>query len=367
MKLAELARGRDNNFNLIRFAAALAVLISHSFALATGSGDAEPLRVTYGFTWGDIAVDVFFVTSGFLVTASLLSRKNAMSFVWARALRIFPALWAMLALSVFGIGLWLTSYGPHAYLAAHQTWKYLIDNAILFRGIQFELPGLFASNPMQYAVNGSLWTLQPEVQMYAILLGVWIVCALARARRVIALESSIVAIAVVSGVIYFFHGVFVDELHQFPRLAFMFFTGASCYVLKDRIELRWQIFVALLAIALVCALNRTEFFFALNLSLAYLVFYAAYCFGGWIRAFNKAGDYSYGIYIYAFIVQQTLACLIRGISVAKLMWLSAIITLLLAVLSWHLIEKRALALKDVCAERTRAMIGLKKQALQSVG
>ena len=79
--------GRDNNFNLIRFCAAFAVLISHSFAIATGSGSAEPMRHTLGLTWAYIAVDVFFLTSGFLVTASLISRQSAVGFAWARALR----------------------------------------------------------------------------------------------------------------------------------------------------------------------------------------------------------------------------------------------------------------------------------------
>ena len=70
MKLANYAHGRDNNFNLVRILAALAVLITHSFALASGTGDAEPFRERLGMTMGAIAVDVFFITSGFLVTAN---------------------------------------------------------------------------------------------------------------------------------------------------------------------------------------------------------------------------------------------------------------------------------------------------------
>lgn len=86
MKLAALSQGRNNNFNLIRFVAALAVLFSHSFALATGTGSAEPLRLTYGLTFGDIAVNAFFITSGFLVTASLINRGSVAAFVWGRVL-----------------------------------------------------------------------------------------------------------------------------------------------------------------------------------------------------------------------------------------------------------------------------------------
>ena len=112
----------------------------------------------------------------------------------------------------------------------------------------------------------------------------------------------------------------------------------------------------LLAIVLLAALNRRAFFFAFSATLPYLVFYVAYGFGGRIRAFNRLGDYSYGIYIYAFPVEQTIAHLVPGISVASLMGISAIVTLILAMLSWHLLEKRALRLKDIAAERTRAVL-----------
>src|SRR4051812_37390900 len=100
MKLSDVARGRDNNFNLIRVLAALAVLVTHSFTLALGTSDAEPFAHSLGMTPGGMAVDIFFVTSGFLVTASMLQRQNIIAFLWARALRIFPALWVMLIVTV---------------------------------------------------------------------------------------------------------------------------------------------------------------------------------------------------------------------------------------------------------------------------
>ena len=80
MKLSQLAQGRDNNFNLIRILAALAVLATHSFTLATGRPETEPLRGRLGLTIGSIAVDIFFITSGFLVTASLLNRRSIIDF-----------------------------------------------------------------------------------------------------------------------------------------------------------------------------------------------------------------------------------------------------------------------------------------------
>lgn len=354
MRLGDVAHGRDNNFNLIRFCAALAVLISHSFAVAIGSGSAEPMRRTLGLTWGYVAVDVFFLTSGFLVTASLLTRRSLVGFAWARALRILPALWVMLVLTVFGLGVAVTSRSPHGYVTARETWRYLFKNAILVRGMVPDLPGVFSSNPIRSVVNGSLWTLGPEVEMYVILFALGIAAAISRRLGVI--RWSVIAIAIWAAVLYFRNGDFDSSLHDFSRLAFLFFLGASCYLLKDRIPFDRSTFFVLLAVVLLSAMDRRVFFVVFSVALPYVVFYMAYGFGGRVRAFNRWGDYSYGIYIYAFPVEQTTAHFIPGISVAALMGISAIVTLLLAMLSWHLLEKQALKLKDIAAERTRAAL-----------
>jgi peptidoglycan/LPS O-acetylase OafA/YrhL len=355
LKLSETAHGRDNNFNLIRFVAAFAVLLSHSFVLATGEASAEPLRTRYGFTFGDLAVDIFFITSGFLVTASLLTRKGVVAFIWARTLRILPALWAMLCLTVFIMGLSLTTQSPAAYLHAHQTWSYFLTNATLFNGIEYELPGLFAHNPARYSVNGSLWTLAPEVYEYTGLLALWLAAALTRRYRPRALHYAILAVFIFSALKYLSAGRF-ETSQPLPRLTCMFFAGASYYILRDLIDLRKRLCALLLAAISVCLFTRTAYFLALNLSLPYLVMCAAYAFSGPIRSFNRLGDYSYGIYIYSYPVEQTIASLDHGISVAALAALSSATTLALAMISWHLLEKRALALKRVCANRTQSWI-----------
>lgn len=360
MKLSEVAIGKDNNFNLIRFLAAFAVLVSHCFAIA---GRAEPLHARYGLTWGMIAVDVFFLTSGFLVTASLLSRGSATSYIWARVLRIAPALWVMLAISVFGVGLKLTTSTTSGYLMSHQTWKYLLKNATLLKGIEYTLPGVFAQNPSS-AINGSLWSLRPEVYMYLLLLGAWIVCA----RSAALLKWTLPILTAVLGVVYLYHGKFQDIplVWNLFALGFMFFTGASFYLFRHTIELSRSFFFAFLSVVLLCALNRVALFFALSLSLSYLVFYTAYGFRGrTIRLFNLVGDYSYGLYIYAFVTGQVIECLVPGVSVAKLIGTSSAFTLLLALFSWHLIEKRALALKDACNQKTLALLG-RQPAVQTL-
>jgi peptidoglycan/LPS O-acetylase OafA/YrhL len=91
------------------------------------------------------------------------------------------------------------------------------------------------------------------------------------------------------------------------------------------------------------------------LALGPITLHLAYLFGGWIRNFNRLGDYSYGVYIYAFPVQQCLAALIPGISVARMNIYASLITLTLAVMSWHFIEKPALDRKFAAAAATQRL------------
>lgn len=358
MKLSNFTHGRDNNFNLIRMVAALAVLVTHCFALARGSGDAEPLRETLGMTMGLIAVDIFFIASGFLVTASLLSRESVVDFFWARALRIFPALLVMLLLTVFGLGLFFSSLPPSSYLANSKTYVYLAKSATMFRGAGEYLPGVFDSNPFRGAVNGSLWTLPHEMRMYVILAIVWAALRLSKRNSARLFHLGIVTIAVASGILvvarHFYSPV---PPRLFMQLFYMFFAGASFYILKDRIMLSRKLFWCFVIVLLVSALiNKHTFFVFYLLTIPYILFYVAYVPSGYLRKYNHVGDYSYGTYIYAFPVQQSVAALIPGVSVLSMLLISVPATFLLAVLSWHLLERRALELKTLYIGHTRRIL-----------
>lgn len=344
-RLADYLHGRDNNFNLLRFLAAFAVLIDHSYALVAGTPDAEPLRRSLGIALGAIAVDVFFVTSGFLVTASLLNRQDTLAFLRARILRIYPALLVMVLLCVLVIGLFFTTLPAGAYLDHPLTLRFILKNATLVGGIEFYLPGVFDQLAWKNMVNGSLWTMPYEVRMYIALAVLWLACWLFRAwrRRVFAgLILTITALALTAHLTNHFSGRPDDN---FFRLTFMFFSGASYCVLRERIRLSSAVFGGALAALLASPLEPDLFFVVYDLTLAYVVLWLAYVPGGALRRFNRFGDYSYGIYIYAFPVQQTLLALIAGLSVAGLIVTSGAVTLLLAALSWHCLEQHALRLK----------------------
>ena len=355
MKLSSFSQGRNNNFNLIRIVAALAVLVTHSFSLV---GDTEPFGESLGMTMGSIAVDVFFITSGFLVTASLLTRQSIIEFVWARVLRIYPALLVLVLFTVFVVGVYFTSLPLSAYFTSGRTYTYLIKcSTLVSLGVPFKLPGVFDNNPFKSAVNGSLWTMPYEVRMYAILAVLWFALRLTRTYRLKAFQLIIISYAVLSGIYVLASHFYFPTVNWFVKLSFMFFTGSSFYVLKEHIRLSSLLFW-LMMIALAFAIGNIHLFYVIYIvSIAYLLFFIAYVPSGYVRNYNRLGDYSYGIYIYAFLVQQSVAALIPGVSVAYMIAISAMVSIIFAVISWHLVERRALSLKDHYVGHTRRWFG----------
>ncbi len=347
MNLAQCTDSRDNNFNLIRLLAALCVLITHSFALSIGTAEAEPLRGRLGMTIGNIAVDVFFVTSGFLVTASLLRRESGWTFLKARCLRIYPGLVVMAFLTTYIMGSALTLLPLDVYLLNPETHFYFLKSASLVSGVGWVLPGVFKQNPFREIVNGSLWTLPYEIGMYASLLLSWLLLRRWLPKGNSAFTKFALAVLVISVPCLYLSKLIVPNWLNLARLTFMFYTGAVIYIFRARIKLSlWPVcFAGILALISILTRNTSLLFIVYSASLAYTIFYFAYVPTGRIRMFNRVGDYSYGVYIYAFPVQQIIANLLSPISPWPMVALSGIVTLMLAVISWHVVEKRFLRLK----------------------
>ena len=349
MKLSAYATGRDNNFNLVRFLAAFAVLWSHSYAIVLGPQNHEPWVRWLGYTPAGMAVDVFFVTSGFLVTASLLRLDDFKAFVRARALRIFPALVVMSLLLAFVLGPAFTTLSMPDYFAHSDTWKFIVKNSTILTGVKFKLPGVFADNPMGAAANGSLWTLPFELRCYLLLALAWWLASFAKSAHVRAfVRIVVVGTALMLAGFWYAHATGYKHWHTF-RLIYMFFVGAAFWIFRDRIPMRTSIALAL-AVPLVVAIAVPKYFFwVYPLVVAYLVLWFAYVPGGWLRGFNKLGDYSYGIYIYAFPVQQALWAAVPSITPMQMFAAATVVTIPLAAGSWHLVEKPMLARKSAKA------------------
>jgi peptidoglycan/LPS O-acetylase OafA/YrhL len=348
--LSTYTTNRDNNFNLIRFLAATLVLYSHSYALTLGRGNVDPLKGLIGMTWGHIAVDIFFVTSGFLIAGSFFVRNNLFVFFWSRALRIFPALIVAILACVFIFGLWFTTLSPWEYITDPKTREFLLKNMTLFFGVEYFLPGVFETNPWDKTVNGSLWTLPYELKMYVLLAFVLVAIKFVKkSSNYLDFKYYLLMLAVGSVFINFsihFEWFEVTRfVEDFTRLFSMFFIGAAIFVWRDSIRMSTGVFAAMSLVLLISTMDNDLFYLSYCLFLPYMVFYLAYVPSGKVRQFNRTGDYSYGIYIYAYPVQQSVVAVFPEVSVGMMVVLSFVVTLILSMLSWHLVEKKCLKMK----------------------
>jgi peptidoglycan/LPS O-acetylase OafA/YrhL len=357
LKLGNLCAGRDNNLNLMRMLAAYAVLISHSYTLTAGTSDAEPGHVLIGLSLGSIAVHVFFLASGFLVTASLLNRRSVIEFAWARALRIVPGLLVMLVLVALALGPLYTNLPLDAYVRDRRTWEFITRNAVPVARMAYELPGVFEGNPYKLAVNGSLWTLPYEVRMYLALALLWLAARWARRAQSGGFECLVVIAALLLGSHVLASHFMGESVSLWSALGFMFFVGASFYVFRQHVKVTWRGFLAVLICWAVALLHPLLIFPVYLVTIGYALLFLAYVPGGFIRGYNRFGDVSYGIYIYAFPVQQAVVASFPGASVEAMIVISTLVTIPLAMLSWHLVEKRALNLKGKAVDFTRRLLG----------
>jgi peptidoglycan/LPS O-acetylase OafA/YrhL len=358
VRLADYAVGRDNNFTLLRFSAAMTVLFAHSVAVLGLPPEREFFFNRLGFSLGEMGLDMLFVTSGFLVTASLVGRQDLIAYLWARILRVYPGIWVMLVLTVFVLAPALTTLPRGDYYASPLTWEYFRKCATLIGGVRYSLPGVFENVPLRAEFNGSLWTMPVEVRMYLYLAAIWVALAVAPAARIKAMRFVLPISAAALLMIVLKARLFAGAPNGANIRIFMFLYGSSLYLWRDRIPVGPRLLVGILAALVLASFDKTVFFVVYAACLAPLVLHLVYVPGGRIRAFNDWGDYSYGVYIYAFPVQQTLAFLFPAMSLAAMMASSAFVSVAIAILSWKLIEERALGLKGDFAEATSRAFNL---------
>ncbi len=294
-------------------------------------------------TGGGIAVAIFFVISGYLVTASFLKSKGVWDYLKKRSLRLLPALCFVVILTVFVLGPIVSSLSVRDYLLHPQTWTYLRS---CFLYIGYNLPGVFASNPYPHAVNGSLWTLPVEVVMYLIVLILgW--------RKLLNLTTLLFVMLGLFLVQFKFAEYFdlsgVVLFHLFPlaasaKLGLFFLSGSLLYVLRESLTIRNDM-ACVMSLALWGTFQTTIGAFVFQLTLPYLTIWVAHANIRWMQRFGRNGDFSYGIYLFAFPIQQLLMHFLGAMHEAVFALLAFLATLPLAVVSWYCVEKPALRWK----------------------
>ena len=339
------ATDHHNNLTALRWFAAGLVLYGHAFVFL---GLPEPLFLQW-VPMGPLGVYIFFAISGYLVAQSWERDPHVLRFLAKRALRIFPGLAVCTLLSVLVLGPLLTTLDAGTYWRNEHTRGYL-TNMVLY--ITYHLPGVFANNRLPHAVNGSLWSLPVEFFMYLLLalLGLLAAAFKAVSNRLMAWAVGVMALvfmllaALWAGTTTEALVIYRTDLRQVPMCGVYFLVGASLFCFK--LTKYFTLSNVLLALVLWLCLGVQPHWFAMAawVVLPFVVLAFGLARQPWLVRMH-ARDYSYGIYIYAFPVQQTLVSFWPEMALPAYLLSTLVITVALAALSWHFVEKPALKLK----------------------
>lgn len=324
----------ENGFDTLRLIAAWLVLVSHSFALTTGKVANEPL---YEFSNGQLklgylSVGCFFSLSGLLITQSFQRSSSLLSYVRKRAARILPGLWVSLLVTAMALA-FVTTVPVNDYLFSTQMLKFLIGNGIIVKPV-YELPGVFENLPYARAINGSLWTLRHEIFCYVLV----VVCGLAGARYGLATAAlTLLSFAIVS-----FALPVPDIVSTWAGLFRFYGLGMLCYQYRSVVPIDWRLVLAS-GVALFALVPTPAATHLTPIFVTYAMIGVGLLAPRWFIAPTARGDISYGVYIYAFPVQQLLVplCLATAAPALVNIALATPVVVVLATLSWLYVERPA--------------------------
>ncbi|MGF0238909.1 acyltransferase family protein [Rhodococcus sp. IEGM1300] len=330
MKLNHALLRDNNNADLLRLVAACAVIWGHAYALVPGSTTTEPIGNLLGFDYsGSLAVEFFFFLSGILVTNSWINNSSPLNFILARFFRVFPALFVSAAACVLLLGPLLTTLPLNSYFADSQLFIAIFRHPY----VEYSLPGVFehSSYPL---TNGSIWTIRYELIMYAMLLAAGL-CGVFRNK----LFATVVLIAILVTSMFFPEEVQLIGLMNVNiggRLPAFFAFGALLAIYKDQANIDIRVVAGLILFAWIFR-HGSAFQF---------VFYPAFLITAlWlmttepIKAMRLPGDFSYGVYVFGWPIQQVIAAEFPTFSIHANQAVTITVSLALASISWFLIEK----------------------------
>ncbi len=339
---------QKNNFDILRLLFASIVIISHSYPLS-GIRECDWLcQLTHGqLEFSKLGVKGFFIISGFLIFQSMERSTSLLQYYWKRVLRLFPALFVVLLLTVL-LGPFVY-HGATPYLANKAVLTYLPYNLSLYK-MQYGIPGIFDNNPYPSAINGSLWTIAYEFTLYVLLSLLFFVRgSLQLLRAVVLIIFAVLAFANIFFIDHLGDHWFILSSRQLLDLGGFFAAGSLMAAFRvDQLSVRYKRILLFIGLGVLILSLAGGFFNAIKILTLPLV---VICFGsmstpGINNIGNRLGDLSYGIYIYGFPVQQTLEYFFH-FHYLQLMACSLYVSWCLAYLSWHLVEARALKLKKI--------------------
>ena len=335
--VAGFLAARNDNFLLLRIIAALAVIYGHSYAIA-GDGSGVDVFVRHGWPMysGAMAVAMFFVVSGFMVSGSYLARQDLFEFAKARLLRIVPALVLVVAVSAWVIGPLMTTLDLGTYFRDPEVLRYVTRNLRFSSDMAWLLPGVF-EHQARPAINGSLWTLPAEMRMYVLTAALGTFGLLTARKTGTAVLFGLLALGM-------FHPEYFPLHKDWVRLGGFFALGILVQLHKERIRISHATMLMLVFVTYI-SMRTASADILFVLCLAYFCFWFAYRTPVW-AALARGGDPSYGIYLWGWPAQQLVAAWLPSLAPWQNFLLSAVLAICMGYVSWWTVERNALRLKN---------------------
>ena len=331
-----------NNFDFLRFLLATSVLFYHTLSLLYGSSHGG-LAATMASVGAGNAVNFFFAISGFLITDSWMRTQKLFRFLQKRILRIYPAFILASIFCAFVAGP-LGAENVHEYWQHFHPLRFLMYLPLLPADVVGpDMSLVFTQLHFPALIDGSFWTLRYEFEFY-LLVALFGLLGLFRRPVLILGLFALLFILPIS---------FVPN-HEFPwvgnparwlRLSVYFLSGMVFYLYRTRIP--YSPVAYAIGLAVICA---GVWILWLNILTPILGVYALLCVAFdpriKLQRFARYGDFSYGIYVFAFPIQQVLIQHFGSHLTAFSLFAYAFsLTLLFAVASWYGVEKPFLQLK----------------------
>lgn len=333
--------GRQNNFNLLRLVLALLVLLSHAPEIHDGDRHRELLtQLFHTLSFGELAVDGFFLLSGYLIVQSWSLDPVPALFLRKRVLRIYPAFIVASLVCVYIVG--PLGADTQRYFAQLSTGTVALCMAVLHGPI---IPPVFENLPYPQ-VNGSMWTIMREFACYLAVLLLGLSGGIRNRRIWLALT--------VTGFAAYLYASFRLPMpwtlwlllsDPIIRLGSLFFAGGCFYLYRDcyRFTRRGAVISLMLLLGLMFSRRYVEL--GLATFGAYLLFYFAFRPMWLTESFNRLPDISYGVYLYGWPVQTLTMWYLPALSPWTQLALACAIVVPLSLLSCYLIEQSMLRLK----------------------
>jgi peptidoglycan/LPS O-acetylase OafA/YrhL len=344
----EAVAGKSSGFDYLRIGLALAIAFAHIPSVTYGATSHEGwlyafLDRTHLWTAVYGVLPMFFALSGFLVAGSLERCRTLGAFLGLRMLRIVPALAVEIMLSALVLGPLLTTRPLVEYFSDPLFWKYFLN---LVGEIQYVLPGIFADNPFPHLVNAQLWTIPYELLCYLGLAAL----ALLGVKRWRTLGPAVTLVTLAAYAVH--HGMhrgWAPPLFDMPGLqrglllVWSFLWGATLYLYRDRVPWSGTLSVGCAIVAALALKLGGHCAYLVPPSLAYVTVYLGLTNArrAW---FLQGADYSYGLFLYHWVIMQTVMTLAPREEFITL-FVGIPLALCVAALSWHFVERPCLELR----------------------